>query len=78
MIIIVIVAMMAPLTGSKMIMMMITTLTATSDDGKNYDESLALPTNAHIHDLLHQILFWQKFFPVEYFYVFFWFLLKTC
>ena len=58
--------------------MMMTALTATSDDGKNYDESLALPTNAHVHDLLHQILFWQKFFPVEYFLCLFWFLLKMC
>ena len=24
-----------------------------------------LPANAHIHNLLHQLLFWQKFLPVE-------------
>merc|ERR1719219_2563504 len=25
----------------------------------------AVSANAHVHDLLHQVLFWQKFFPVE-------------
>ena len=50
------------MTMTTITMTTMTTLTVTM--GKIMTIAL-LPANAHIHNLLHQLLFWQKFLPVE-------------